>query len=172
MGWRSRLARRQRLGGRGWRPDHGIGQRRLCGYALADRGRLLPIPAGLDFEQAAALPIALTTMHDAVVTNGLLQPGPSVLVQGASSGVGLMALQIARLQGARLVIGSSSGRKRRGRLKEVGADLAVDSNASEWADQVLHATGGRGVDLVVDQISGKVANQNLRAAKVKGASSM
>ena len=57
---------------------------------------------------------------------------------------------------------------RRGRLKEFGADLAVDSSDPGWVDQVLKATGGEGVDLIVDQVSGKVASQNLEATKIKG----
>jgi NADPH2:quinone reductase len=107
-------------------------------------------------------------MHNAVVTNGALQAGQSVLIQGASSGVGLMAMQIARFKGAKLVIGSSTDATRRGRLKEFGADLAVDSSDPGWVDEVLKATNGEGVDLIVDQVSGKVANQNLAATKVKG----
>ena len=122
----------------------------------------------MNFEEAATLPVALATMHNAVVTNGALQPGQTVLIQGASSGVGLMAMQIAKLKGAKLVIGSSTDATRRGRLKEFGADLAVDSNDPGWVDQVLKATNGEGVDLIVDQVSGPVANQNLKATKVKG----
>jgi NADPH2:quinone reductase len=122
----------------------------------------------MNFEEASTLPIALTTMHNAVVTVGALQAGQAVLIQGASSGVGLMALQIAKLKGAILVIGSSTDATRRGRLKEFGADLAVDSSDPGWVDQVLRATSGEGVDLIVDQISGNVASQNLKAAKVKG----
>jgi NADPH2:quinone reductase len=122
----------------------------------------------MNFEEAATLPVALATMHNAVVTNGALQAGQSVLIQGASSGVGLMAMQIAKLKGAKTVIGSSTDATRRGRLKEFGADLAVDSSDPGWVDQVLKATGGEGVDLIVDQVSGKVANQNLAATKIKG----
>jgi NADPH2:quinone reductase len=102
------------------------------------------------------------------VTNGALQVGQTVLVQGASSGVGLMAMQIAKLKGARLVVGSSTDAMRRGRLKEFGADLAIDSSDPAWVEQVLAATGGEGVDLIIDQVSGKVANQNLAATKIKG----
>jgi NADPH2:quinone reductase len=79
-----------------------------------------------------------------------------------------MAMQIAKLKGAKLVIGSSTDPMRRGRLKEFGADLAVDSSDPGWVDQVLQATGGEGVDLIVDQVSGKVASQNLAATKIKG----
>jgi NADPH:quinone reductase len=146
----------------------GSGSAAFAEYTLADHGRLFHTPSNMNFEEAATLPVALATMHNAVVTNGALQPGQSVLIQGASSGVGLMALQIAKLKGANIVIGSSTDPTRRARLNEFGADLAVDSSDPGWVDQVLKATGGEGVDLIVDQVSGKVANQNLAATRVKG----
>ncbi len=146
----------------------GSGGAAFAEYTLADHGRLFRTPSNMNFEEAATLPVALATMHNAVVTNGALQVGQSVLIQGASSGVGLMALQIAKLKGARLVIGSSTDAARRGRLKDFGADLAVDSSDPGWVEQVLKATDGEGVDLIVDQVSGKVANQNLAATKIKG----
>ena len=146
----------------------GSGGGAFAEYTLADHGRLFRNPSNMNFEEAATLPVALSTMHNAAVTNGALQPGQSVLIQGASSGVGLMAMQIAKLKGAKLVIGSSTDAARRGRLKEFGADLAVDSSDPGWVKQVLEATGGEGVDLIVDQVSGKVASQNLAATKIKG----
>jgi NADPH2:quinone reductase len=148
----------------------GSGAAAFAEYTLADHGRLFHIPpsSNMSFEEAATYPVALATMHNAVVTNGGLQPGQSVLIQGASSGVGLMAMQIAKLKGAKLVIGSSTDATRRERLKEFGADLAVDSSDPGWVDQVLKATDGKGVDLIVDQVSGKVANQNLAATRILG----
>jgi NADPH2:quinone reductase len=138
-------------------------------YAVTDCGRVVPIPANnMSFEQATTLPIALQTMHDAVVTNGRLKPGETVLIQGASSGVGLMAMQIAKLKGARLVIGTSTNAERRARLAEYGADLALDSRDPEWPDRAQAATDGRGVDLIIDQVSASVANQNMKAAAVLG----
>jgi NADPH2:quinone reductase len=138
-------------------------------YAVADFGRAAKIPANnMTFAQAATLPVALQTMHDAVVTNGRLKAGEAVLIQGASSGVGLMGLQIANLMGARLVIGSSTNPGRRARLKEFGADLAIDTKTTGWVDEVLQATGGKGADLIVDQISASVASDNLKAAAVLG----
>jgi NADPH2:quinone reductase len=112
--------------------------------------------------------VALQTMHNAVVTAGRLKRGETLLIQGASSGVGLMALQIAKLKGARLVIGSSTNPTRRARLKEFGADLAIDTKDPGWADAVTKATDGKGVDLIVDQISASVANDNMKAAAVLG----
>ena len=138
-------------------------------YAVADWGRASPIPANnMSYEQAATLPIALQTMHNALVTAGRLKAGETVLIQGASSGVGLMGLQIAKLKGARFVVGTSTNEGRRERLKEYGADLAVDTTEPNWSAKVLAATDGRGVDLIVDQVSASVANENMRAAAVLG----
>ncbi len=153
-----------------------VGDRVLCScagayaeFAIADMGRVHKIPANnMSFAQAATLPVALQTMHNAVVTAGRLQAGEAVLIQGASSGVGLMAMQIAKAMGARLVVGSSTNAERRSRLKDFGADLAIDSKDPAWPDQVLAATDGKGIDLIVDQISGYVANGNLKATKVLG----
>jgi NADPH2:quinone reductase len=66
------------------------------------------------------------------------------------------------------VIGSSTDASRRARLHELGADLAIDSGDSEWVEQVLAATQGKGVDLIVDQVAGGLANQNLRATRIRG----
>jgi NADPH2:quinone reductase len=137
-------------------------------YAVCDWGRVVHIPDDMAFEHAATLPVALGTMHDALVTNGRLKAGESVLIQGASSGVGLMALQIAKLLGARLVVGTSTNAERRARLKEFGADLAVDTKEPNWPDLVLKATDGQGVDLIVDQVSGSLMNGNMRAAAIRG----
>ncbi|MDI1261672.1 MAG: zinc-binding dehydrogenase [bacterium] len=146
----------------------GSGAQAFAEYMLADHRRLFRAPSNMNFEESATLPVAITTMHNAVVTSGALQPGQTVMIQGASSGVGLMAMQIAKYKGAKLVIGSSTDPMRRGRLKEYGADLAVDSKDPGWVDEVLKATGGEGVDLIVDQVSGPVASQNLKATKIKG----
>lgn len=143
----------------------GSGKGAFAEFAVSDHGRVMHLPdASMTFEQAATLPVALQTMHDAIVTNGRLRPGETVLVQGASSGVGLMGLQIAKLLGAATVIGTSTDPARRARLAEFGADLALDSRDPAWPQQVLDATGGRGADLVIDQLAGSVANANLAAA--------
>ncbi len=138
-------------------------------YAVTDWGRVAPIPANnMSFTQAATLPIALQTMHDALVTNGRLKAGECVLIQGASSGVGIMGLQIAKHMGARLVIGSSTNPGRRAKLAEYGADLAIDSSDPTWPDVVTNATDGKGVNLIVDQISAGVMDANMKAAAVLG----
>src|ERR1700743_104594 len=146
----------------------GSGAAAFAEYTLADHGRLFRAPSNMNFDEASTLPIAITTMHNAVVTIGGLQAGQTVMIQGASSGVGLMAMQIAKFKGAKLVIGSSTDTSRRARLKEFGAGFASDSSDPAWVEQVLQATSGEGVDLIVDQVSGKVASQNLKATKIKG----
>ncbi len=138
-------------------------------FAVCDAARAIPIPgASMSFETAAILPLALLTMHDAIVTNGRLKSGETVLIQGASSGVGLMGLQIARHMGAALVIGSSTNDARRARLKEFGAGMVVDTRDEGWADAVIAATDGKGVHLIVDMISGPVVEQSMKAARVRG----
>jgi NADPH2:quinone reductase len=79
-----------------------------------------------------------------------------------------MGLQIGKLMGASVVMGTSTNPERRARLAEFGCDLALDSRDPGWPVQVKQATGGKGVDLIVDQVSASVANQNLAAAKVLG----
>lgn len=129
----------------------------------------MPIPdANMSFETAVCFPVGLRTMHNAIVTAGALQPGQSVLIQGASSGVGLLGMQIARAMGAGLVLGSSTHAGRRARLAEYGADVAVDTSAPDWPERVLEATGGAGVDLIVDQVSGPLMTGNLQATRILG----
>lgn len=135
-------------------------------YAVADAAVSFPLPRDMAFDQAATLPLALLTMHDALVTNGRLQKGESVLIQGASSGVGLMALQIAKLKGASLVAGSS--RHAAERLRQYGADLALNTSEPGWVETLTRATGGKGVDLVIDQVSGELFNQTQQATAIGG----
>ncbi|UYN95841.1 MAG: zinc-binding dehydrogenase [Enhydrobacter sp.] len=138
-------------------------------YAVADSGRAHRIPANnMTWEQAACMPVAVQTMHNALVGAGRLAKGETVLIQGASSGVGLLGMQIARHMGAAIVMGTSTNDGRRARLKEFGCDIALDTGDAKWPDKVKEATGGKGVDLIVDQVSGGVMNQNMQAAAILG----
>ena len=138
-------------------------------YAVTDAARLHRIPGNnMTYEQAACFPVALQTMHNAIVTAGRLKRGETLLIQGASSGVGLMGMQIGKLMGASLVMGTSTNAQRRARLKECGCDLAIDTGDPKWPEEVKKATGGKGVNLIVDLVSGGVANQNLEAAALLG----
>ena len=138
-------------------------------YAVTDWGRISLIPANnISYEQAATLSVALQTMHNALISNGGLVAGETVMIQGASSGVGLMGLQIAKRRGARVVIGTSTNASRRVRLREFGADFALDTSDASWPDQAREATGGKGVDLIIDQVSAGVMNGNMKAAAILG----
>jgi NADPH:quinone reductase len=138
-------------------------------YVVTDAGRVHRIPGNnMSDQQAACFPVALQTMHNAVVTAGRLKPGETMLMQGASAGVGLMGMQIGKLMGASLVIGTSTNAERRARLHEYGCDLALDSGSPAWPDEAKKATAGKGVDLIVDLVSGPAANQNLEAAGILG----
>ncbi len=138
-------------------------------YAVTDAGRVHRIPGNnMTYEQAACFPIALQTMHNAVVTAGRLKRGETMLMQGASAGVGLMGMQIAKLMGASLVLGTSTNAGRRARLGEYGCDVAIDTTDPAWPEQVKKATDGKGVNLIVDLVSGGVANGNLAAAAILG----
>jgi NADPH2:quinone reductase len=153
-----------------------VGDRVMCQgaagwaeYALAAANRTLPIPSDdVAYEQAAGLGGALRVMHDAIVTNGRLAAGQSILFQGASSGQGIMGMQIARAKGAKMVVGTSTNAGRRARLAEFGADMVLDSRDESWVDQVLEATDGNGVDVTIDMVSGYTANQNMNATKING----
>ncbi len=156
-------------------PDFKPGDRIMCHasgshaeLAVCDYRRALKIPEGVSYEQAATLPVALNTLHNALVTAGRMNPGDNVLVQGASSGVGLVGLQMAKLLGAKLVIGTSTNDARRARLTEFGADLALNTADPDWPEQVLRATDGRGLDLTVDMLSGPTVNQTMRCTAIKG----
>jgi NADPH:quinone reductase-like Zn-dependent oxidoreductase len=136
--------------------------------AVSDFGRAMKIPEGMGYEQAATLPIGLNTLHNALVTAGRLKAGENVMVQGASSGVGIIGLQIAKLMGAKLVVGTSTNEARRARLKEFGADLAVNTKDADWPEQVMKATDNKGLHLTVDMLSGPVVSQTMRCTALLG----
>ncbi|MFO1327592.1 MAG: zinc-binding dehydrogenase [Rubrivivax sp.] len=137
--------------------------------AVADERRCFALAGtALDDQQAAGLTIALRTAYVALVVTGALRRGQSVMVLGASSSTGLMTMQVARVLGAGLVIGSSTQALRRSRLADFGAHHAVDTTDAHWAEQVLQLTGGRGVDLLVDHLAGPLLNDAMRATAVGG----
>lgn len=144
------------------------GPRAFSEYLVTKPEWLHPIPATLSYEEAAGLPVSMQTMHDAVVTLGGLVAGESVLIQGASSAMGLMGLQVAKRFGAATVIGTSTTAARRERLTEFGADLALDPTDPGWVRGVLRSTKRKGVDLSVDLVAGRLVNQTIQATRVAG----
>lgn len=136
-------------------------------FAIADKGRAIRFsPGAFSFEQAAVLPLVLMTAHNALVTVGKMKKGDAVLVHGASSAVGLAALQIARLLGAGFVAGTSTDAVKRGRLRDFGADCALDPTREGWSADFLEASDGTGANVIVDMVTGPGINETLKTAAV------
>jgi NADPH:quinone reductase-like Zn-dependent oxidoreductase len=129
-----------------------IGYRRNGGYAelVAVPGvNIIPKPAQLSWDEAAALPLVTVTTWHMLVTRANVQPGEEVLVHAAGSGVGSVAIQIAKLRGCRVITTASSDEKL-AKAKELGADETINYTRDDWPREVKRLTGRRGVDVVVE----------------------
>jgi NADPH:quinone reductase-like Zn-dependent oxidoreductase len=127
----------------------------------------LRVPAGFSWEEAAALPVALLTAHDGLVSNGSLARGETVLVQGASTGVGIVAMQIAKYWGASVVIGTSTSADKLARLAPYGIDVGIDTRREDFAQRVLELTADRGADVILDMVGAGAVAGHLACAAVK-----
>lgn len=123
---------------------------------------LYRIPPEMDFRTAAAAPLAYQTAWRALVTRGELREGETVLITGASGGVSTAAIQIAKLQGAR-VLAVTSGPENVARVGALGADVVFDRRECDFADGVKEHTRGRGVDLVLDSVGEAIWTGCLRS---------
>jgi putative PIG3 family NAD(P)H quinone oxidoreductase len=133
-------------------------------YAVCDARHALPIPRGLDFVQAAALPETVFTVFANVFEHGRLQPGETLLVHGATSGIGTTAIQMAKAHGAK-VIATARGADKAGTARKLGADVAVDAKSEDFAD-VAKKEGG--ADVVLDMVGGDYFAKDLDALKMDG----
>jgi putative PIG3 family NAD(P)H quinone oxidoreductase len=136
-------------------------------YVVTPERMAAVIPPDLDFVQAAAVPEAFITAHDALLTQGHLAPGERVLIHAAASGVGTAAVQIARAMGC-LVMGTSRTPEKLDRIKTLGADHAIDSARTNFAEVVQAKTEGRGANVVIDLVGGSALANNLAALAPKG----
>lgn len=118
-------------------------------YAVADAAQVIPIPPGLSADEAAGIVVAGSTAIITLTEVAGLAAGESVLVQGAGGGVGLYAVQIAKILGA-TVIGAAGSAERRAAALAAGADHVVDYTRDGWSDEVRDLTGGHGVDVVLE----------------------
>jgi NADPH:quinone reductase-like Zn-dependent oxidoreductase len=112
---------------------------------------LVPLPAGVDVNEAAAFPLTFLTAWHMLIARARLQPGESVLVLAAGSGVGQAAIQIARLHGAR-VIATAGTDEKLARAREIGAEAVVNHHREDVPKRVRELTAGRGVDVVVEHV--------------------
>ena len=125
------------------------------------RALAYPMPAGLDFAEAAALPVVYATGYHALVQRGALQPGETLLVHGAAGGTGLSALHIGAALGAKLIATVGSATKRDA-LHALGFEHVIDSSIENVRDRVLEITGKRGVDVVYDPVGGDLFDASVR----------
>jgi NADPH2:quinone reductase len=136
-------------------------------YCAAPVEQVLPVPAGVDLVEAAALPEALFTVWSNVFDQGRLATGETLLVHGGASGIGVIAIQLARALGHRVASTSGSEEKCRA-CAALGADPAIDYRREDFVAAVRAATGGRGVDVVLDMVAGEYVQRNLEALAPRG----
>lgn len=134
---------------------------------LMDEAEAMAVPAGLSWEQAASIPLTFLVAYDMLVLQGRLAPGEWLLVNGVSSGVGVASLQLGKALGAQ-VVGTSGSADKLALLAPLGLDLALCTRAPDFAPAVRAATGGRGVDLVVNTVGGSVFAESLRTLAFEG----
>jgi len=140
------------------------------GYAelVATHYRLaVKVPDVLSWEEAGATPEVFITAHDALLQCGLAA-GERVLIHAAGSGVGVAATQVAKVMGASLVAGTAGSAEKLARAAELGLDLGINYREQDFAEEVLRATDGKGVDVILDVIGAEYWERNLRALAVKG----
>lgn len=139
----------------------------LAEYVVLPEEGVIHTPTHLTFEEAAALPCAGLTAWNAVVETGRIRAGETVLLLG-TGGVSMFALQFAKLHGAHVIVASSSDEKL-ARTKALGADTLINYRATpDWEREVQAATGGRGVDIVVEVGGGGTLERSIKAVRVGG----
>jgi putative PIG3 family NAD(P)H quinone oxidoreductase len=138
-------------------------------YVLVPESTLVPVPPGLDWAEAAAVPEAFITAHDALFTQAGLEMGERVMVHAAGSGVGLAAIQLARAAGA-IVFGTSRTPEKLDRARGFGLDeaVAVGNDPKIFAEAVRGWTKGQGVEVILDLVGGSYLAANLDALGMKG----
>ncbi len=136
-------------------------------YVVAPRENVLPLPASVSYEVAAAFPLVYLTAFTMVVRRARLEAGESILVHAAGSGVSTAAVQIARLLGAGLVLTTTSSPAKAVAARTFGADDVFDYSDLDWSREVRRRTGGRGVDVVIDHLGQTTFQGSLRSL-VKG----
>ena len=133
----------------------------MSSRVLAPEKRVFPLPDNVPFTDAAAFPVIYGTSHIGLAARGNLQAGETLLVLGATSGVGLSAIEIGKAMGARVLAQVRGGGKGQVALA-AGADAIIDTTAADLRDSVRELCGGGGVDVVYDPIGGDLADQSLR----------
>jgi NADPH:quinone reductase len=155
--------------------DRQVGQRVVCTNLSGSHAELMavpailtwPVPDGADLIPVACVPVAFGTAHDCLFEFGHLQAGETVLVQAGAGGVGIAAIQLAKRAGA-TVFATASSADRLERLLPFGLDHGIDYTNDGWVDEVRALTDGRGVELVVDSVGGKILQGSVACLAYRG----
>ncbi|MGW2421993.1 NAD(P)H-quinone oxidoreductase [Streptomyces sp. NPDC001709] len=140
------------------------------GYAekvVVPAGQLLPVPEGVSLTHAAALPEVVCTVWSNVFMISHLRPGETLLVHGGSSGIGTMAIQLAKAVGAKVAVTAGTKEKLE-RCAELGADVLVNYREQDFVAEIKEATGGAGADVILDNMGAKYLDRNVQALAVNG----
>ncbi len=136
-------------------------------YSIMDAREAVIVPKKLSWEEAASVPLVFMVVHDMLLAQGRLKPGEWLLVTGASSGVGVAALQTAKAIGAK-VMGTSGSAQKLEKLKALGLDVGIRTRADDFVEPVMQATGGKGANLVVNCVGGSVFAECVRSLAFEG----
>jgi len=139
----------------------------FASYAITLAEFAVPLPAGLDPAAGATIPICFATAYHALCRVGQMQPGERVLIHSATGGVGSAAIQVARYIGAEIFATAGSSEKR-GSLASQGISQVMDSRSLDFADEIMAATGGEGVDLVLNSLTGEAIGKGLSVLRPGG----
>ncbi|MFF3163709.1 NAD(P)H-quinone oxidoreductase [Streptomyces sp. NPDC003273] len=140
------------------------------GYAqkvVVPAGQLLPVPEGVDLRQAAALPEVVCTVWSNVFMVAHLRPAETLLVHGGSSGIGTMAVQLAKAVGARVAV-TAGTKEKLDYCAQLGADILINYRDQDFVAEIKQATGGAGADVILDNMGAKYLNRNVQALAVNG----
>jgi putative PIG3 family NAD(P)H quinone oxidoreductase len=136
-------------------------------YAIAQDGQAMAVPSALTIEEAGAIPETLMTVWHNVFERGGLTPGETLLIHGGSSGIGTMAIQLAKAFGAKVIVTVGSQDKAEACLK-LGADRAINYKTEDFVEAVKSATNGAGANVILDMVGGDYIDRNYEAAAVEG----
>jgi NADPH2:quinone reductase len=136
-------------------------------YCIAEEASALPVPAGLDMVRAAAVPETFFTVWNNVFERGRLAAGEWFLVHGGSSGIGTTAIQLAKAFGARVLATAGAADKCKACI-DLGAERAIDYKSEDFVAAAKAATGGKGVDVILDMVGGEYTDRNIVAAAEDG----
>jgi putative PIG3 family NAD(P)H quinone oxidoreductase len=137
-------------------------------YCTTPAVHCLPVPQGLSLAEAASLPENWFTVYDNVITRGRLKAGETFLVHGGSSGIGLAAIQLAKVLAGATVFTTVGNAEKAQYCRRMGADVALNYREQDWAAEIWALTGKRGVDVILDMVAGDYVMKNIRSLALEG----